>query len=215
MDQNKLIARSIKSMVADINAEVIVADLLDGGMSYDQLIVKHDGLFKRNFSRDIIDSYYDMLNKLLVLHVSRDSLYDILPHGFFHHMFSDFSSEKREAEFVKLKQEEESARKLFLPYDYAFFIQKSEIEKQLRKYLNNPVKFFEDLFLFDKKVPAKYATKLAGYMLFADMIIGNPGITASILSDIIGEEVQHSETLLDNNLFPEQGISFNSYRKLP
>jgi len=141
-----------------------------------------------------------MLNNLVVLHVSRDSLYDVLPHGLFHHMFSDFKSEKRESEFMKLKQEEEYARKFFIPFDYAFFIQYVEIEQELRKYFNNPTKFFEDLLLLDNNVPQKHAVKLAGYMLFTDMIIGDPELTALVLSDIVQEEVQCSKLLSDEKL---------------
>ncbi len=200
MDQNKIIARSIKSMIADINAEVVVADLHDNGLSYDDFIIKCDGLFKRNYTKDIIDAYYDMVNSLIVLNVSRDSLYDVLPHGLFHHMFSDLKSEKRESEFVKLKQEEEYARKFFAPFDYAFFVQYVEIELELRKYFNNPTKFFEDLLLLDNNVPQKHAVKLAGYMLFADLILGNPELAATVLSDIVGEEIQYSVFLSDEKI---------------
>jgi len=210
MDQNKIIARSIKSMVADINAEVVVADLRDNGMGYEEFLLKHDGLFKRNYTKDIIDAYYDMLNSLIVLHVSRDSLYDVLPHGLFHHMFSDFESDKRVSEFVKLKKEEEYARKFFIPFDYSFFIQYVEIELALRKYFNNPTQFFEDLLLMDNNVPQKHAVKLASYMLFAEMIIGNPELTASVLSDIVEEEIQYAvflsdekQSLFDNDLISE------------
>ena len=184
-------------MITDINAEVIVADILEDDLPYEEILVKHEGLFKRNYSKDVLDAYYDMLNRLLIIHISRDSLYDILPHGMFHHMFSDFKSENRQSEFVKLKQEEKNARKLFLPFDYEFFIQYIEIELELRKYFNNPTKFFEDLLLLDRNVPKTHAVKLAGYMLFTDLIIGNPDLTASVLSDILQEEVQHTEVFIN------------------
>lgn len=204
MNQLKAVAKSIKSMIADINTEVIIADLIEKGFDYSEIVVKHDGLFKRNFSNDILDAYYDMVKDLLVLHISRDSLYDVLPYGLFHHIFSDFNSENRRLEFEKLKQEIDNARKLFLPFDNEFFNQYTELELELRKYFKNPGHFFQNLLLLNKSVPHQYAVKLTIYLLFADRIIGNPGFTALLLSDILGEDVHHSEFYTNEYLLFEE-----------
>lgn len=193
MNQYKTIAKSIRTMTTDINAEVIIADLIERGYDLNDMLVKHDGLFKRNYSKDILDAYFDIVKNILTLDISRDSLYDVLPHGFFHHMFNDFTSENRRLEFEKLKQEEEYARKFFLPFDNAFFNQYVELELALRKYFKNPVQFLQNLLLFEKSIPEKYATKLTSFVLFSDKIIGDPRITALLLSDIIEEAVLCSE----------------------
>jgi hypothetical protein len=196
----KTIANTIKSMMLDINAEVVIADLIEQGFDIEKLLVKHDGLFKRNFSKDISDIYYDMVKDLLILHISHDSFYDVLPGGLFHHIFSDFNPENRRLEFEKLKEEEKNARKFFLPFDDEFFMQYVKLELTLRKYFKNPDRFIHHLLLFGKKIPGKYSTKLSSYLLFADKIIGNAKLTALCLSDILGHDIRHSAYNVDDNI---------------
>lgn len=200
MNDLKTVANTIKSMLTDINADVIVADLIESGLDFEKISVKHDGLFKRNFSKDISDVYYDMVNELLTLHISHDSLYDILPDGLFHDIFSDFDPENRKLEFEKLKTEEKNARKFFLPFDYEFFIQYVKLELTLRKYFNNPEKFVHRLLMFEKNLAEEYAIKLSSYLLFVDKIIGNPELTALSLADILGQEVKYSACYSNDNI---------------
>jgi hypothetical protein len=200
MNDLKTVANTIKSMLTDINAEVVVADLIESGLDFEKILVRHDGLFKRNFSKDISDVYYDMVKEMLTLHISHDSLYDILPDGLFHHIFSDFNPENRRLEFEKLKEEEKNARKFFLPFDYEFFIQYVKLELTLRKYFKNPEKFVHQLLLFEKSIAEEYAVKLASYLLFVDKIIGNVELTAKCLADILGQEVKYAIYYLNDNL---------------
>lgn len=200
MNDLKTVASTIKSMLTDINAEVIVADLIESGFEFEKILVRHDGLFKRNFSKDISDVYYDMVKELLTFHISHDSIYDVLPDGLFHSIFSDFDPENRGLEFEKLKEEEKNARKFFIPFDYEFFIQYVKLELTLRKYFDKPESFIHNLLLFDKKISEKYAVKLNSYLLFADKIIGNIEITALCLSDILSQEVRHSTNYFSDSL---------------
>ena len=200
MNDLKTVANTIKSMLTDINADVIVADLIESGLDFERISVRHDGLFKRNFSKDISDVYYDMINELLTIHISHDSLYDTLPDGLFHNIFSDFDPENRRLEFEKLKEQEKNARKFFLPFDYEFFIQYVKLELTLRKYFNNPEKFVHRILLFEKNLADEYAIKLTSYLLFVDKIIGNPELTALSLADILGQEVKYSTCYRDDHL---------------
>lgn len=200
MNDLKTVANTIKSMSPDINADVIVADLIESGLNFEKIAVRHDGLFKRNFSKDISDVYYDMVNELLTLHISHDSLYDILPDGLFHNIFSDFNPENRKFEFEKLKTEENNARKFFLPFDYEFFIQYVKLELTLRKYFNNPEKFVHRILLFEKNIADEYTIKLTSYLLFIDKIIGNPELTALSLADILGQEVKCSVSFTTDHI---------------
>jgi len=200
MNDLKTVANTIKSMLTDINAEVVVADLIESGFEFEKILVRHDGLFKRNFSKDISDVYYDMVKELLTLHISHDSFYDILPNGLFHNIFSDFNPENRRLEFEKLKGEEKNARKFFLPFDYEFFIQYVKLELTLRKYFKNPERFIHSLLLFGKSIADEYALKLTSYLLFIDKIIGNAELTALCLADILGQDVRHSIYYLSDNL---------------
>jgi len=185
-------------MITDINAEVVIADIIERGFDFNNLMIKHVGLFKRNFSKDIQDAYFDVLRNLLVVTVSRDSLYDVLPYGLFHEMFSNFNRDKRKVEFDKLKQEEENARKFFLPFDNEFFNQYVGLELELREYFRNPDRFFQRILFLSKTIPAKDAIKLTTYVLFADKVIGDAQLTAMLLADLIGEEVHCIEKFCDD-----------------
>lgn len=200
MNDLKTIANTIRSRMIDINAEVVIADLIESGFDLQKILIKHDGLFKRNFSRDISDAYYDMVKELLVLHISHDSFYDILPDGLFHNIFSDFNPETRRLEFEKLKEEEDNARKFFLPFDNEFFLQYVKLELILRKHFENPGKIIHAILLFDKNISEEYMAGLTSYLLFADKIIGNAKLTALCLSDILGRDVKCSEYYISDNL---------------
>lgn len=200
MKDHKAVAKTIKSMLIDINAEVIVADLIESGFDFDKILVRHDGLFKRNFSKDISDVYYDMVKELLTLHISHDSFYDILPDGLFHDIFSDFNPENRRLEFEKLKKQEKNARKFFIPFDYEFFIQYVKLEIALREYFNKPENFIHRLLLFEQSAANNYMDKLSSYLLFVDKVIGNSEITALCLSDILGHSVEVSANYENENL---------------
>ncbi len=204
MNNIKNIANSINSIPEDIDSEVIVADLNEMGFPLDKLMVKHEGLFMRNFSNDISDAYADMVNDLLILCVTRNSLYDVLPSGLFHHIINDFDREKRKIEFEKLKKEEENARKFFLPFDNEFFIHYVNIELELIEYLKNPGSFLKDLFFLDKNIPDNFAVKLISFLIYADQTIWDPQLTALLLSDIIGEDVICSVYYSSENLLSDE-----------
>lgn len=195
MKDYKKIAKSIKAMLSDISTRVIIADLIERGFDFNKIIVKHQGLFARNYSKDISDVYLDMINDILVFSVSRDSLYDTLPEGLFHHVFAGNSNRELE----KLKQEENNARKFFLPFDNEFFYQNIKLEIELRKFFRNPGYFFQKLFFFDQTIPDKFIKKLTSYLLFANNIIGDLEMTAHCLSDIIGEKVETQKYYLTAN----------------
>jgi len=199
MKDPKNIAKSIKAKPSDINAEVIIADLVERGFDFNKMVVKHEGLFKRNYSKDISDVYLDMIKDILVFNVSRDSFYDILPEGLFHHVFGNLGAGSRQQEFEKLKQEEDNARKFFLPFDNEFFYQNIKLETELRKFFRNPDYFFQQLFFFDKTIPDKYIKKLTSYLLFADNIVGDLELTALCLSDIIGEKLEKQKYYITDN----------------
>jgi hypothetical protein len=135
-----------------------------------------------------------------VLQVSHDSLYDVLPGGLFHHIFSDFDPENRRLEFEKLKEEEKNARSFFLPFNDEFFKLYVKLELALRKYFKHPDFFIHHLLLFGKRIPDKYSIKLASYLLFADKIIGDVHLTTLCLSDILGHDVKHSENFTSENI---------------
>lgn len=210
MTTTKDIAKSIKTMLSDIKSEIIIADLIERGYPLGKILVRNEGLFKRNFTKDVTDVYLDVMNDVLVFHVSRDSLYDILPQNMFHEskQLGNVESEERKKRFEAIKKEEENARKFFLPFDNELFYQKVECESAYRSFLVDPGNFFQKLFLFDDIGRPKYTRKLVTYALYNNRFVGNIELTAACLSDLIGEEVravsfQNNEKLSSNNISPD------------
>ncbi len=199
MKDHKNIAHSINAMSSDINSEVILADLLERGLDFNKIIIEYKGLFKRNYSKDILDVYIDGIKDILVFVLSRDSMYDILPEGVFHSVFGNLSSDNYKKEIEKQKKEEANARKFFRPFDNEFYYQKLKLETELIKFYRNPDYFFQELYFSNVPIPERFIKKLTSYILFADNIIGNIELTAQCLSDIIGEKVEHSKYFRSGN----------------
>ncbi|MEZ5198056.1 MAG: hypothetical protein R2764_17205 [Bacteroidales bacterium] len=165
MTTTKDIAKSIKMMLSDIKSEIIIADLIERGYPLEKVLVRYEGLFKRNFAKDVTDVYLDVMNDVLVFHISRDSLYDILPQNMFHEskQLGNIELEERKKRFEAIRQEEENARRFFLPFDNELFYQKVECETAYRSFLVDPGSFFQKLFLFDNIGKSKYSRVLVTY----------------------------------------------------
>ena len=188
----KDIAKSIKTMLPDIKSEIIIADLIERGYPLQRILVKYEGLFKRNFTKDVTDVYLDVMNDVIVFHVSRDSLYDILPQNMFHEsiQLGNVEAEERKKRFERIKKEEENARRFFLPFDNDLFYQKVECEIAYRSFLVDPGIFFQKLFMFDRIGMPDYSRKLVTYALYNDRFIGDIDLTAACLSDLLQVEVR-------------------------
>jgi hypothetical protein len=195
MNELKKVARNINSRTEDINAEVVVADLMDQGLSELDLLVMLNSQFKRNYSKDISNASFDAVKKLLLILLSRDGLYDKLPSGLFHHIFNDFSQENRVIEFEKLREEEENARKFFSPFDHEFFQQHVKIEKDLQNYLANPGNNIEKILFRDYTIPEEYSSEFMFSILNADQIIVRPDRIAATLESIIHEKVIYTTSM--------------------
>lgn len=135
-------AETLNHLPIDLRAEVVFADMLDDGISLDDLIINPVGLFKRPFGRDISrvdwEEAQHTVQRWLRIDLNRSGLYDILPEGVFHQPTSNDTSASKEStlrEMAIQQEREQQARRFFLPIEQEFFRQRVRIEQEQRALL--------------------------------------------------------------------------------
>ncbi|GAB3782982.1 type VI secretion system baseplate subunit TssG [Spirosoma horti] len=134
-------AERLNHLPVDLRAEVVLADMLEDGISPDDLIINPVGLFKRAFSRDIdrvhwVESQHST-QRWLQIDLNRSGLYDLLPEGVFHQPTSPDASASTETtlrEMAIQQERERAARRFFLPIEQEFFRQRIRIEQEQRAF---------------------------------------------------------------------------------
>ncbi|GAB3796455.1 type VI secretion system baseplate subunit TssG [Spirosoma humi] len=135
-------AERLNNLPIDLRAEVVLADMLEDGVSPDDVIVNPLGLFKRPFARDIdqvrwVESQ-STTQRWLQIDLNRSGLYDLLPEGVFHQPTSPDASASTETtlrEMALQQGRERAARRFFLPIEQEFFRQRIRIEQEQRAFL--------------------------------------------------------------------------------
>ncbi|GAB2556384.1 hypothetical protein [Spirosoma areae] len=134
-------AERLNHLPVDLRAEVVLADMLDQGISLDDLILNPVGAFRRAFGRDInrtewVESQYSS-QRWLQIELNRNGLYDLLPEGVFHQPTTNETSASTETILLEMqtqRQREKAARRFFLPIEQEFFRQRIRVEQEGRTY---------------------------------------------------------------------------------
>lgn len=191
MQKLKKAVTTLKNVISDIKAEVVITDLLEQGIDNSEIIVLLNGAFDRNYKKDITDYKLNTLNKSVVLNLSRNSLYDVLPEGLFHPVtrYGSLDAKDRKKEFEVQLKEEANARKFFQPVDNELLWHKVKLETEARKLIHDPWDSLDKLFVFDKVIPAVYQSRFKRYLPFTNEIKGNSELTAFVLADILQDKV--------------------------
>lgn len=124
MQQEELPATFFAEFDKDFRAEVTAAEIVELGTSPDRILILLLGAMKRSHQRDIVsiaEELFEHDNKeYIVVKTPREGFYDMLPEGLFHNP-SAHRSAKTEKEIIKAikkrKEEEQDARKFFLPFE--------------------------------------------------------------------------------------------------
>ncbi|AKD55112.1 hypothetical protein [Spirosoma radiotolerans] len=142
MEPIEAYAERLNHLPVDLRAEVVLADMLEEGISPDDLIINPVGLFKRAFARDIDQVHWvesqQTTQRWLQIDLNRSGLYDLLPEGVFHQPTSPDASASTEAtlrEMTIQQEREKAARRFFLPIEQEFFRQRIRIEQEQRAFL--------------------------------------------------------------------------------
>jgi type VI secretion system protein ImpH len=135
-------AAYLTQLPVDLRAEVVVADMLEDGISPDDLIINSIGPFKRAFGRDISGARWvegsTRLQRWLQIDLNRTGLYDLLPEGVFHQPTTNDASVSKEATLREMgiqHERERAARRFFLPIEQEFFRHRARIEQEQRAFL--------------------------------------------------------------------------------
>lgn len=133
MKEDNLPLTHFSSFEKDFRAEVTAAEMLELGVSPDRLVVMMLGAQKRSLRRDVQSieeeaSAYDH-GEYIVIKTPREGLYDMLPEGLFHQPSAHEPSAtvKEIGRAIKRrKEEEQAARRFFLPFEAAINHQRTE-----------------------------------------------------------------------------------------
>ncbi|UOQ68865.1 type VI secretion system baseplate subunit TssG [Hymenobacter volaticus] len=129
----------------DLRLEVVLADLLAHGYSFDDFVVRPVSLFARRYRRDIGAVSEEAAEQQwrapkTVVEVHREGLYDALPQQVFHHagdpaptpgvraMIADIQAQRRR---------EKATRRFFLPFEQEFYRFRVLLEQEERRYMTN------------------------------------------------------------------------------
>jgi hypothetical protein len=198
---SKNISTEIKNTAVDVRAEVIVDQLLQHNMQWNELFVHCNKFFYRNFSKDIFDADLDVDNNyrdVLHINLSRAGLYDILPEGLF---FQPSTMDKKPStaaemaqEYKTNKKQELEIRKFFSPLENEFFYHRYKVfneEKKVLSGLNNEAlnAYFIKFWNLAKNVSPKMALKIVLLLPHVHQIAGNAALMANCLQNILEEPV--------------------------
>jgi hypothetical protein len=192
----------INSYPSDIKAEVLMADLMLGGLPSSGFLVFFDSLFKRGYSKDILKADKTVISdaeETLAIYLSRDGLYDLLPEGLFHTSpesaltsGTGMATDSRKESMI-----EKETRRFFQPFENELFYQRVQLELRERSILEklsdyNLDDFFLDFWKIDRSLPDNLIIKLSAMLPFVKEIAGDFDMTASCLGAILGEKVTYN-----------------------
>ncbi len=195
------IALNLNDVPADIRAEVLLAQCMEGGLLQKQFTAQADGFFYRSYVNDLYKTNYkDQTDyqDYIAVHLSRPGLYDALPEGLF---FQAEQSSKRAKDAGEMaeecrinKKKENEIRKFFAPFEHEFFLQtlKNEaIENNLLQGLRSGwlKEYFIDFWKLPPDIPASAALILVMFLPYVHRIAGDITATAGVLQKIINEPV--------------------------
>ena len=130
----------------DLRAEVVAAELINNGISAEQLLILSLGPLKRSFRKDVADirdelSDYNRKEYTLIT-THKEGIYDMLPEGLFHAPAIPKSATTQKDIIDSIKRhrvEEANARRFFLPFEsgiHFLAIQMALYESRLDKLLH-------------------------------------------------------------------------------
>ena len=201
MALNNNIAQEITNLNADIRAEVIVDQILQNKVSWNELFVHCNKFFYRNFSRDIYSTTLDVENNyrdILHINLSRAGLYDLLPEGLFFQPVESSTKPSSAAEmaeeYKRNKKHENELRKFFSPLENEFFYHRYKnfhAEKEIINGLNNDDlnRYYIKFWNLAKDISPSMALRIVLLLPFIHQVAGDADLMAGCLQSILGEEV--------------------------
>ncbi|MDQ2769633.1 MAG: type VI secretion system baseplate subunit TssG [Bacteroidota bacterium] len=201
-----LLAR-LRDQPFDLRLEVILAELLDYGYTFDDFLVQPVGLFARRYRRDlgtVRDEQFERSHRPVVrtvLEMHREGLYDALPQQVFHQPGSGSTDGppgiRAMVEDIRAQRRKEKATRLFfLPFEQEFFRCRVRIEQEERRYFSNlSARWYNDAMarfwgIADAGLPAGPLTNLLYLLPLAHSVVGDLARTQQCFENVLGQPVQ-------------------------
>jgi hypothetical protein len=195
------IEEEILNINTDIRAEILVDQILQNKVNWNELFINYNKFFYRSFSKDVYNTKIDEENNfrpVLQINLTRAGIYDLIPEGIFFQPNKssrkpNSASEMAEEYKINKKQEIE-LRKFFSPLENEFFYHRYKnfkTEKAILNGLNNDDlnKYYIKFWNLAKDIPPTMALKLVLLLPFVHQITGDINLMASSLQSVIGESV--------------------------
>lgn len=186
-----ILFNELSEVYDNVRAEVIIADIEKNSNLNSGFSIVNKSSFTRSYKRDIIDVEKIEDTNSLLLHLSRNGLYDSLPEGFFHG--KPIQNQSFATQRARYKEEEKQARLFFEPLENEFFNQRLLIEKNERELLSEFSNLKDDFLInfwkVDKEIPKKYLLKLIKLLPFSFKISGDLELTRLCLEKILQVDV--------------------------
>ncbi len=186
----------------DIKAEVLASYFIEEGMDLDNIFITPAGLFKRPYSKDILNIGYkpekSELSDCIFIEISRDGLYDLLPEGLFHQPEPGKSKKSTQEiidEIRKSRQDEEAAREFFLSIEKELYRARILLETEERKSVINFSRYFKKKMYFSlwenlSEVSEEYLPALFQLLPISHKVAGDIELTEICFKSILGEHVK-------------------------
>ena len=189
----------------DLRLEVILAELLECGYSFDDFLVQPVGLFARRYRRDVgivRDEEFERARRPVVrtvLEVHREGLYDALPQQVFHQPGNATDAPPGVRGMVEnirtQRRKEQDTRRFFLPFEQEFFRCRVRIEQEERRYFTNlSARWYNEAMarfwgIADAGLPAGPLTNLLYLLPLAHGIVGDLPRTRLCFESVLGHTV--------------------------
>jgi type VI secretion system protein ImpH len=197
---------SLRRQPFDLRLEIILAELLDYGYTFDDFLVQPVGLFARRYRRDlgtVRDENFERGHRPVtrtVLEMHREGLYDALPQQVFHQPGTSGGgspSVRAMVEDIRVQRRKEKATRLFfLPFEQEFFRTRVRIEQQERHYFTNlSARWYNYAMaqfwgIADAHLPPGPLTNLLYLLPLAHSIVGDLPRTQQCFESVLGQPVR-------------------------
>ena len=188
--------RRLRRQPFDLRLEVVLADLLAHGYSFNDFIIRPVSLFARRYRRDIGAVSEEQPERWrasqTAVEVHREGLYDALPQQLFHHPGNPAQSGVRAMieDIQAQRRREKATRRFFLPFEQEFYRFRVLLEQEERRYLTNlSVQWYNELLARFWELPALLPPRQVATLLYllplAHRIVGDLPRTQQVLETVL------------------------------
>jgi hypothetical protein len=185
----------------DVKTEAQLALALQNGLPAEDVVISCDNYFHREYSKDILFSEIKEdagKKEYLLLHLTRQGLYDQLPEGLFYQegrpAHQSVSALEMAAEYKINKKKEQEIRRFFTPFENDFFWQRIQLEKEETQLMEGfDTGVWNDYFIrfwgIAAAVPPLLVTRFIRLLPYAHAVSGHPEVMARCLATLLQEPV--------------------------